>query len=185
VSQNNLGVALQKAGLDDAASHFAEATRAQACKAHANLANVRFAQGRYAETIWSYEAALNSTPAVTKRGGTWPRRTQPRELGVAGGASIRRCSNTAGDSLGARDASYHRALAAMVRKAIPDAVYAFEESLRLDPEKPTTHDALAIALFDLRDYQGAWREVQACRQRGGTPTASLVQALSLRMPEPK
>jgi tetratricopeptide (TPR) repeat protein len=192
VSQNNLGVALQKAGrLDEAAAHYAEAVRLEPkhAKALANLANVRFTQGRYAEAIVSYEEALRLDP-----GNAQARRDLAKaHFNLANSAwregrldqallEYREAIRWAPE-----DASYHRALGmAMVQKGQSrDAVYAFEESLRLDPENPTTHDALAVALFDCGDYEGAWREVQACRQRGGTPTASLVQALSQKMPEPR
>ena len=85
------------------------------------------------------------------------------------------------------DAGFRRALGlALVQEGRHDeAVDMLRSSLRLEPENAATHDALAIELFERGDYPGAWREVEACRLRGGTPTASLVQALSRRLPAPR
>jgi Flp pilus assembly protein TadD len=192
VSQNNLGVALREAGrLDEAAACFLEATQLEPrhARAHANLGSVRFLQGRFVEAIEALEVALSLHAAYEHA-----RLNMARAQYNLANASWRQGQLNAAEA-GYReairwdpgDANYHRALGlALVEQGRhEEAESVLRESLRLDPEKAATHDALAIALFHRGDFAGAWREVQACRQRGGTPTASLLELLPQKMPEPR
>ena len=192
VSHNNLGVALQKAGrFDEAASQLREAIRLEPrhARAHSNLGNVQFAQGRYAEAIRTYDEALRLDPGHQET-----RRNMAKSHYNIGNAMWREGRV---DSAVARyreavrwtpeDAGLQRALglALVQRERHEEAIGVLQESLRLDPDNAATHDALALALFHHGDFAGAWREVQACRARGGTPTASLVEALGQKMAEPR
>jgi len=192
VSQNNLGVALQKTGrLDEAASHFAEATRLEPrhARAHANLGNMRFTQGRYAEAIAAYETALSLDPGQV----TWRRELAKSHYNLANATwrdgrldeAVREYREAIRST--PEDASFHRALgvALLQQGRHDDALGVLQESLRLDPENAATHELLANALFQRGDYAGAWREVQACRARGGSPKAAFIEELGRRMPEPR
>lgn len=192
VSHNNLGAALEKAGrLDEAASHYAEAIRLEPrhARAHANLGNVRFAQGRFADAIPLYEAALRLDPSHEQA-------RQNLALAYYNVANSRWRAGRLDEALrDYREAVRWRPDDAAIRRALglalvqagrsDEAIDIFRSSLQLEPESAATHDALAMALFSRGDYPGAWREVQACRQRGGLPNRSLVEALGRRMPEPR
>jgi tetratricopeptide (TPR) repeat protein len=187
VSQNNLGVALEKVGrLEEAASHDAEAIRLEPrnARAYANLGDVRFAQGRYAEAIPSYEEALRLIPdqeparqnlakAHYNVGNSLWRDGHPDEAVHEYREAIRWKPD---------DAGFQRALGmALIQQGHHDeAVTVIQRSLELDPENPYTHDALAVALFERGDYVGARREVEVCRARGGKPTPWLVTELEHR-----
>ena len=192
ISQNNLGVALEKAGrLDEAVAHFEEAIRLEPrnARSHGNLADARFAQGRYAEAIPSYDEALRLSPGFEQArenlakahynvGNARWREGHPEEAVREYREAIR--SNP-------DDAGLQRALAlALLQQGRRDeSLAAIRRSLELDPENPYSHDVLALALCQGGDYAGAWREVQACRAHGGTPTPSWLAELSKRMPEPR
>jgi tetratricopeptide (TPR) repeat protein len=192
VIENNLGVALEQDGrLDEAAAHFAEAIRLEPrnARAHSNLGNVRFAQKRFEDAIPAYDDALRLAPGL-----------EPAQQNAAKAHyNLANAAWRAGDlaaavreyreaiRLAPNDAALEHALGvALLQLGRRDeALAAIHRSLALDPENAYTHDVLALALYQAGDLAGAWREVQACRAKGGTPTPSLVAELAKRMPEPR
>ena len=189
-SQNNLGVALEKAGrLEEAASHFEEAIRLEPrnSRAHSNLGHVRFEQGRFTEAVRSYAEAVSLDSANVE----YQQNLAKSHYNVANAmwrdGHLDEAVGEYREAVRWRpdDAGLHRALGlALVKQGRHDeAIDMLRLALQLDPENAATHDALGIALFHRGDYDGAWREVQACRARGGTPTASLVEALGQRIPD--
>ncbi len=192
VSHNNLGVALEKAGrLDEAVAQYAEAVRLEPrhAKAHSNLGTARSGQRRYAEAIVAYEEALRLDPSQepTRRNLAKAHYNLANSLWREGKLDSAVAQYREAVRGSADDAGFQRALGlALVQQGrSEEAVGVLQESLRLDPKSAATHDALANALYDRGDYAGAWREVRACRARGGTPTAALIEALSRKLPEPR
>ena len=192
VSQNNLGVALESEGrLEEAAAHLVESIRLEPrnARAHSNLGNVRFAEGRFGEAVRCYDDALHLDPgleaAVLNVGKAHYNLANSlwREGHLDDAIREYREAITSSPS----DAGIHRALgiALMQRGRPEEALSVLRRSLEIDPGNPATHDALASALYLTGDDAGAWREVQACRARGGIPSPSLLARLSQRTPEPR
>lgn len=191
VSQNNLAVALEKAGrIEEAAAHYREAIRLEPrhIRAHFNLGNLRFQQGRYAEAIPPFEQALRLDPddEQTRRvlatthfniaNSLW-RQANRDEAVREYRAAIR---------YRPEDAGFERALGMVLLEQgrHEEAAAALVRSVELDPTNADTHGVLAIARFRLGDDAGAWREVRASRSRGGSPAPWLLTELSRRTPEP-
>src|SRR5262249_8781257 len=157
---------------------FTEAIRLEpaSVRAYLNLGDVRFNQGRFAEAIVSYDAALRLSPDVelvrqnlakahyNVANSRW-RDGHPDEAVREYREAIRWRPG---------DAGFQRALglALLQQGSHDEAVAVIRRSVEIDPVNAYTHDVLAMALFQSQDYTGAWREVQACRARGGTPTPS-------------
>ena len=192
VSQNNLGAALEKRGLlDAAASHYADAIRLEPRNARAldNLGNVRFSQGRFDEAITSYDAALRLSPGLE----TARQNMATAHYDLANArwreGHLDEAVREYREAIRSRpdDAGFQRALGlALLQQGRRDeAVAVIRRAVALDPGSAYAHDALALALYQAGDFAGAWNEVRACRERGGTPTPSLVAELSRRMPEPR
>ena len=62
-----------------------------------------------------------------------------------------------------------------------DAIREFKEAIRIKPDFAEAHNNYAVALYVVKDYKGALREFELCRQYGGTPNPTVVQALSERL----
>ena len=62
-----------------------------------------------------------------------------------------------------------------------DAIREFKEAIRIKPDFAQAHNNYAVALYVVKDYDGAAREFELCRQYGGTPNPTVVQALSERL----
>ena len=187
VTQNNLGVALQKSGrLDEAATHFTEAIRLepQHERSRRNLGNVRFAQGRMPEAIEAYEEALRLDPndAQARSNVATSRYNLANSFWREGRLEDAITQYDAAIRWKPDDAGFHRALgmALLQQKRHGEAIVAIRRSLELDPANASTHDLLAIALYETGDLEGARREVEECRARGGTPTAWLMAELGGR-----
>ena len=192
VIQNNLGAALEKAGrLDEAASHFVEATRLDPrhSRARCNLGNVRFEQGRLAEAIQAYDEALRIDPDYGQARLNLAKAHYNLANSVWRGGHPDQAEREYREAIRARpdDAGFHRGLGLVLaqQRRYDEAADAFRVSIQLDPGNAAAHDGLAMAFFYRGEYPGAWREVQACRRLGGTPTPSLVEALTRRIPEPR
>jgi tetratricopeptide (TPR) repeat protein len=187
VSQTNLGVALEKAGrYEDAASHLEEAVRLEPrnARAHANLGDVRFALGRYTEAAEAYGEALRLDPGsdVTRQSLAMTHYNSANREWRAGRLDVAVREYREGIRWRPDDAGFHRALGMALAQQgrHAEAVAALQRSLELDPANVFTHDVLAIALFESGDYEGAAREVEITRSRGGTPKPWLVAALAKR-----
>lgn len=192
IAHNNLGVALQDVGrVDDAVTQFSEAIRLEPrhARAHANLGNARFAQQRYPEAIAAYETAFRLDPGhpdvplnlarthFNLANATW--REGRLAEALPGYREAVRWQPA--------DAKYHRALAIALAESgnLDEAIDTLRATVRLDAADPVTHDALANALFRRGDLAGAWREVEECRRKGGTPSPALVAELARRMSDPR
>ena len=65
-----------------------------------------------------------------------------------------------------------------------EAIAAYREAIRLQAGLKEPHLNLAIALYSAGDFAGAWGEVRAFQQLGGTPPPEFLQALSRKTPPP-
>lgn len=65
-----------------------------------------------------------------------------------------------------------------------DAIEHWKTSAEHDPTYPDPHSNLAAAYAKKGDYRAAWREIHLFEKLGRAPTPSMVEALSLRMPDP-
>jgi len=63
-----------------------------------------------------------------------------------------------------------------------EAISEFKIAIRLKPDNAAIHGNYAVALYMNENYEQSLREVQLCREYGGTPNPKLVQALSGKFP---
>ena len=58
------------------------------------------------------------------------------------------------------------------------------QALQIKPDYGAAHHNLAIALYSIGDFAGAWREIGLCRECGVQPNPAFIEQLRQAMPEP-
>jgi tetratricopeptide (TPR) repeat protein len=49
-----------------------------------------------------------------------------------------------------------------------EAIAAYDKAIAIKPDYAIAYHNRAVSLYSRRDYDKAWADVKACRQRGGT-----------------
>jgi Tfp pilus assembly protein PilF len=62
----------------------------------------------------------------------------------------------------------------LFRSAVDD----FTKAIELKPTDALAYENRAWADYSLKEYDNAWRDIHMCRQRGGSPDATLVEHLA-------
>ena len=68
---------------------------------------------------------------------------------------------------------------------IEQAIWAYNEAVRILPEAPEPHNNLAVIYYGIGEYEKAWYEIGQCRKCGFEPKEELIRLLSEKMPEPE
>ena len=68
---------------------------------------------------------------------------------------------------------------------IDQAIWAYNEAIRIQPDTPEPHNNLAALYYELGEYEKAWYEIGQCRKYGFQVSPELVRVLSAKLPEPR
>jgi Tfp pilus assembly protein PilF len=184
VMYNNLGVALYEQG-------DTEASIVQYIKAleiapdyadvHINLGNAYVDEGTPEAAIEEYYKAIRCNPRDPRAYNNLA--TVLGQMNMLDEA-IRACRKAIelDPSIAEPHSNLGHALAILGR--MDDAVEEYRIAIELDRDNARTHLRLAEALYAVRDYAGAWQEIEAGRKCGMEPDPEFLKELSTAMPEP-
>ncbi|MFW5652754.1 MAG: hypothetical protein ACOC0P_01810 [Planctomycetota bacterium] len=109
-------------------------------------------------------------------------KTQEHEAGSAGKMII-----TPSKKAGEIETSTLRATAASLHEGahLPEAIIAYRELLRREPEDASTHLNIAYAYYQVNDDLAAWKHIERAQHFGRAPHPQFVAMLSRRTPDPR
>lgn len=184
-ARSNLGAALIKTGrLEEAVEQLEQAMRIdpQWPETHNNLGIALFRMNRVQESIPYFEEALRLKPDYVEA---------TTNLGSAriGLGSVHEGIRLYEEAL-RLDPRYPEAhnklgLAQAQRGDLVEAINHLTAAVEIQPDYAEAHQNLAMAFYLEGRYSMAWEQVRLARLHGLSPQPSLLQLLSLKMPEPR
>lgn len=142
--------------------------------AHNALGRALFEAGRAAEAMACWQAALRINPrnvqANSSLGAVLTQSGRASEALPYLQEAVTRDPSSVASWVNLASAFY-----AIGRYA--DARDALGKAIAVQPDDPGLYEQLAAVCLKLDDFDGAWAAVRACRERGGTPDASFLDAL--------
>lgn len=180
----NLGVVLANQGnLEDAIAHYSKALQVKPdnAEAHTDLGVALARKGRMDEAIDHFSEALEIDP---KHAGAHT--NMGNALAYQGNFedAIAHFSKALDIKPNNPEAHTNLGLTFQKQGKIDEAVHEFRKAIRIKPDLAPVHYYLASALLSRGDYTEAWQEVHLYQEYGGSPSASFLDALSKKMPEP-
>ena len=82
-------------------------------------------------------------------------------------------------------AHHNLGLAYQFKHEMDLAVNEYTEAARITPDNPQMLYDLATALYETRDYAGAWKAIHKIQQLGAKPGPAFIKQLSAKMPDPQ